>query len=71
MKKYYVVYASKEINRGYYYADTVSWVVCVTESLEVAQDLCDKFDYSYETETVGEKRTTPDDVKSVEPKEII
>ena len=71
MKKYYVVYASKEINRGHYYNDTLSWVVCVTESLEVAQDLCDKFNYRYETETVGEARTTPEDVRGIEPKEII
>lgn len=71
MKKYYVVYASKDLNRGYYCADTVSWVICVTESLEVAQDLCKKFYYDYSTETVGEDRNTSDDVRSVEPKEII
>ena len=69
MKKYYVVYASKEARN--YYDDTISWVVCVTESLEVAQDLCRKFDYSYSTETVGEDRATPDDVRSKEPREVI
>ena len=71
MKQYYVVYASKDLTRGYYYADTVSWVVCITEDESVAKDLCNKFDYSYSTETVGEDRTTPDDVRSVEPKEVI
>ena len=66
MKKYYVVYAGKDT--GYY--ETAHWVVCVTESLEVAQDLCRKFDYRYETETVGEDRVTPDYVKSREPHEF-
>lgn len=67
MKKYYVVYASKDV--GYY--RTAYWVVCVTEDESVAKDLCKKFDYDYETEIVGEERTTPEDVRNREPKEII
>lgn len=70
MKKYYVVYASKDMDRGYY-SETVYWVVCVTESLEVAQDLCKKFDYSYSTETVGEAKATDIDIRSREPMEVI
>ena len=69
MDKYYVVYATKEARN--YYDDSVSWVVCVTESLDVAKDLCRKFDYDYSTETVGEERATPDEVRSKEPREII
>lgn len=65
MKKYYVVYDGKDI--GYY--KTTHWVVCVTESLEVAQDLCKKFGYRFETEIVGEERKTPQWVKSREVKE--
>ena len=61
--KYYVVYASKDT--GYY--RTVHWVVCVTESLEVAQDLCNKFNYRYSVETVGDARSTPDYVQKREP----
>lgn len=64
MKKYYVVYEGKDT--GYY--QTVHWVVCITEDLDVAKDLCRKFGYSYTTETVGEGRATPDWVKSREPK---
>ena len=63
MKQYYVVYASKDT--GYY--ETAYWVVCVTESLDVAKDLCNKFGYNYEVEKVGEERNTPDYVKSREP----
>ena len=69
MKKYYVVYASKDARN--YYDDTISWVVCVTEDESVAIDLCRKFDYNYSTETVGEDRATPDDVRSKEPREVI
>jgi hypothetical protein len=56
MKKYYVVYASKDT--GYY--QTAYWVVCITEDESIAKDLCHKFGYSYTTETVGEDRATPD-----------
>lgn len=62
MKQYYVVYESKDI--GYY--KTTHWVVCVTESLDVAKDLCKKFGYQYTVETVGEDRSTPTYVKSRE-----
>lgn len=68
MKQYYVVYANKEVDRGYY-SETIYWVVCVTESLEVAQDLCRKFDYEYSIEKVGEERSTPEDIRNREPKE--
>ena len=68
MKQYYVVYASKDMDRGYY-SETVYWVVCVTESLEVAQDLCKKFDYGYSIEKVGEEKSTDIDIRSKEPKE--
>lgn len=57
--KYYVVYTGKDI--GYY--RTTYWVVCVTCSLEVAEDLCKKFGYRYSEEVVGEPRKTPYDVK--------
>jgi len=66
MKQYYVVYASKDT--GYY--QTAYWVVCVTEDESIAKDLCKKFDYDYSTETVGEERTTPDDVRRREPHEF-
>ena len=56
MKKYYVVYAGKDI--GYY--KTTYWVVCITEDEDVAKDLCEKFGYRYCAETVGQKRVTPD-----------
>lgn len=65
MKKYYVVYTGKDI--GYY--KTTYWVVCITEDEEVAKDLCQKFNYSYEVETVGKDRSTPDWVKSEEEHE--
>lgn len=61
--KYYVVYTSKDT--GYY--RTVYWVVCVTESLEVAQDLCHKFNYNYSEEIVGDERKTREYVKNREP----
>ena len=38
---------------------------------KTAHCLCRKFDYSYATEIVGEDRSTPDDVRSKEPREII
>lgn len=66
MKQYYVVYESKDT--GYY--RTSYWVVCVTEDESVAKDLCRKFGYSYDTETVGEERSTPDYVESREPHEV-
>jgi hypothetical protein len=66
MKQYYVVYESKDT--GYY--KTSYWVVCTTEDESVAEDLCRKFGYSYDTETVGEERSTPDYVKSREPHEF-
>jgi len=58
--KYYVVYTGKDT--GYY--RTTYWVVCVTCSLEVAEDLCKKFGYRYSEEVVGAPRKTPYDVKS-------
>ena len=70
MKQYYVVYASKDMDRGYY-SETVYWVVCVTEDEDVAKDLCKKFDYGYSTETVGEAKATDIDIRSREPREVI
>lgn len=56
-------YEVKEIfNKG--------WVVCVTEDEPVAKDLCSKFGYNYNVETVGEERNTPDYVESREPHEF-
>ena len=63
MKEYYVVYEGKDT--GYY--KTAYWVVCITEDIDVAKDLCSKFGYSYTTETVGKKRSTPNYVESREP----
>lgn len=71
MKKYYVVYADKYVGNKVLDLNKFSWVICVTESLEVAKDLCRKFNYSYSTETVGEERTTPDDVRNIEPRELV
>ncbi len=63
-KQYYVIYEGRDV--GWY--KTVYWVICVTENLEVAKDLCDKFGYSYSVETVGSERNTPAWVQSREPK---
>ena len=70
MKKYYVVYASKDVGR-LWYTHNVSWVVCVTEDESVAKDLCKKFDYDYTIETVGEGRNTHSKVRNREPQEVI
>lgn len=50
MKKYYVIYQSKDI--GYY--ETVRSVVCVIEDEEIAKDFCNKFKLNYIETTVGE-----------------
>ena len=49
MKKYYVIYQSKDI--GYY--ETVRSVMCVVEDEEVAKDFCKKFKVDYVEMTVG------------------
>ena len=50
MKKYYVIYQSKDI--GYY--ETVRSVMYVVEDEEIAKDICNKFKLNYIETTVGE-----------------
>ena len=50
MKKYYVIYVSKDI--GYY--ETMRSVICVVEDEEIAKDFCNKFKANYTELTVGE-----------------
>ena len=50
MKKYYVIYVSKDI--GYY--ETMRSVICVVEDEDIAKDFCKKFKANYTELTVGE-----------------
>ena len=50
MKKYYVIYKSKDI--GYY--ETIRYVICAVEDEDVAKDFCKKFKAYYTELTVGE-----------------
>ena len=50
MKKYYVIYQSKDT--GYY--TTIRYVMCVVEDEEIAKDFCNKFKLNYVEMTVGE-----------------
>ena len=50
MKKYYVIYVSKDT--GYY--ETMRYVICVVEDEDVAKDFCKKFKANYTELTVGE-----------------
>ena len=50
MKKYYVIYQSKDT--GYY--QTIRYVMCVVEDEEIAKDFCNKFKVNYVEMTVGE-----------------
>ena len=50
MKKYYVIYISKDI--GYY--ETMRSVICAVEDEDVAKDFCKKFKANYTELTVGE-----------------
>ena len=50
MKKYYVIYQSKDT--GWY--QTEYQVMCVVEDEEIAKDFCNKFKVNYIEMTVGE-----------------
>ena len=50
MKKYYVIYVSKDT--GYY--KTMRYVICVVEDEDIAKDFCKKFKANYTELTVGE-----------------
>ena len=50
MKKYYVIYNSKDI--GWY--ETERTVMCVVEDEDIAKDFCNKFKVNYVELTVGE-----------------
>lgn len=51
MKKYYVIYKSKDV--GWYQTEHI--VICVVLDEEVAKDFCRRFTASYVEMVVGEK----------------